>query len=71
MRYHLGMKPGDLVVGRVVEQFGVKFEPIAGAIGFVLEIDDAIHSARVLYNERVYTYFLTELRVLNETDGTD
>lgn len=62
------MKPGDLVVGRVIEQFGMKIEPIAGAVGLVLEVDDTIHSARVLYNERVYTYFLTELRVLNETD---
>jgi len=65
------MKPGDLVVGRVIEQFGMKIAPLPGAIGLVLEVIDTIRSARVLYNERVYTYFLTELRVLNETDGTD
>jgi hypothetical protein len=63
------MKPGDLVVGRVIEQLGMKIEPIKGAVGLVLDIDDATHSAHVLYKDRVYTYFLTELRVLDGTDG--
>jgi hypothetical protein len=63
------MKPGDLVVGRTVEQFGMKIEPISGSIGMVIDLDPSTLSARVLYKERVYTYFQSELRVLDETDG--
>lgn len=40
-------------------------EPVEGAVGVVIELDPPTHSARVLYNGRVYTYFQSELRVLD------
>ncbi len=65
------MKPGDLVVGRTVEHLGMRLEPITGALGLVIGFDPSSRSARVLYNGRVYTYFQSELRVLDETNGED
>lgn len=47
----------------------MKIEPISGSIGMVIDLDPSTLSARVLYKERVYTYFQSELRVLDETDG--
>lgn len=62
------MEPGDLVVGRTTtHRFGVTVEPIPGAVGLVLEIDEPTKSARVLYNGWIYTYFLSELQVLRDS----
>jgi len=63
------MKLGDLVVGRSVDRFGFKIEPIPDAIGVVVDLNPAVETAHVLYNEQIYIYFQSTLQVLNETDG--
>ena len=67
------MKPGDLVVGRRRELEMMTIIPLDGAVGMVLSVDDSLplpHAA-VLYKDCVYNYFLSELRLLDETDGED
>jgi len=66
------MKPGDLVVGVRREWEGLlTVEPVEGAIGLVLRVYESglLLTADVLYKDHVYNYCLTELRVLDETDG--
>ena len=65
------MKPGDLVVGISHEYMGMTITPVGGAVGVVIDLDPSSQSARVLYNNWIYTYFQSELRVLSETDGDD
>lgn len=66
------MKPGDLVVGVRREFNGIMtVTPLHGAVGLVLNIDPSLPlpNAQVLYKDQIYNYFLSELRVLDETDG--
>ena len=67
------MKPGDLVVGVRREWAGLTVTPLEGAVGVVLSVDSScpIPRAEVLYKDYVYNYFLSEIRVLDETDGED
>ena len=68
------MKAGDLVVGVAREWAGIAtVTPLEGAVGVVLSVDGSLPLAiaQVLYKDCIYNYFLTELRVLDETDGED
>lgn len=69
------MKTGDLVVGvrREWAEIGLTVTPMEGAVGLVLSVDPSLPlpNAQVLYKDYVYNYFLSELRVLDETDGED
>jgi hypothetical protein len=68
------MKAGDLVTGVGREWAGIMtITPLDGAVGLVLGVDSSLTLpiAQVLYKDYVYNYFLSELRVLDETDGDD
>ena len=68
------MKAGDLVVGVRREFNGIMtVTPLHDAVGLVLSVDGSLPLAiaQVLYKDCIYNYFLTELRVLDETDGED
>jgi len=61
------MRVGDLVTGKYqVMRFGVTFVPVENAFGFVLDIDERTRVAQVLYDNSIYFYFLSELRVVSD-----
>jgi hypothetical protein len=61
------MRVGDLVTGKYqVMRFGVNFVPVENAFGFVLDIDERTRVAQVLYDNSIYFYFLSELRVVSD-----
>lgn len=64
------MRVGDLVTGKYqVMRFGVTFVPVENAFGFVLDIDERSRTVQVLYDNSVYVYFLSELRVVSDVAG--
>ena len=61
------MRVGDLVTGKYqVMRFGVNFVPVENAFGFVLDIDERTRVAQVLYDNSIYFYFISELRVVSD-----
>ena len=64
------MRVGDLVTGKYqVMRFGVYFVPVENAFGFVLSVDERSRTVQVLYDNSVYVYFLSELRVVSDVAG--
>jgi hypothetical protein len=64
------MRVGDLVTGKYqVMRFGVNFVPVENAFGFVLSVDERSRTVQVLYDNSVYVYFLSELRVVSDVAG--
>ena len=64
------MRVGDLVTGKYqVMRFGVNFVPVENAFGFVLSVDERTRTVQVLYDNSVYVYFLSELRVVSDVAG--
>jgi len=61
------MRVGDLVTGNYKKtSFGIEFIPLENALGVVVELEEEHDVARVLYDNRIHSYFLSELRVVTE-----
>jgi len=61
------MRVGDLVTGNYKKtSFGIEFIPLESALGIVVELEEERDIARVLYDNRIHSYFLSELRVVTE-----
>ena len=64
------MRVGDLVTGNYKKtSFGIEFIPLEHAVGLVVELEEEHEIARVLYDNRIHSYFISELRVVTEETG--